>query len=498
MNEAAPHPNDVENSEFSKLGVGAALVSALVRLRMDAPTEIQVSVIPVALEGRDCLARASTGAGKTNAYLLPILQNLKSGDGLQALIVQPTRALAQQLDRNIKRFAPDCEVGVAVATGARRGRDEEGPLDGNPEIVIATPRGASDLIRANADRDWSNVRTVVIDELDAILDDSGADHLKKLGEALSHEHQTILLTSEIDEPVRELADKLLSDPFEAGVEPGPPRALETAQNYYAIGDDDKFDVLITFCKQQKPKLAIVMVNNEDEGHEMVDRLGRVHVTCRWIDERRSHGGRDQGGGRRPGGRDTSEVIVACDPAPRRMSTIPASHLVNYDIPENPDIYLQRLEQAGRLRRAGEVITFVEGGQDDLREAIEERIGKPLTLRETPQRPEHLRRERSDSRGGQRGDRGGQGERGDRGDRGGRGGPRGGRGDRKTGGGRSSGGGSSSGSSKSKPSNAATGRLNKTLHRDGELEDRGVKPPPRTLGSRFRPNSKPKRLRRPGK
>lgn len=460
MNDTAHEAQDRETGGFEELGLDANLIAALERLKLDAPTGIQRQVIPAVLDGKDCLARASSGAGKTNAYLLPILQSVTTGEGLQALVIQPTRSIAQQLERNLKRFAAERPLRTAVAAGGRRTRNEPDPLADDPDVLIATPRGANELIR-KGHCDWSRLRLFVIDEADAILDDRGDEALRQIHAALPAEHQTIVIAGVLDEAVRTLAGAVLRDPVEFEPPPTAPRAIAASQGYFVVAPDEKFDALVTYCKQQSPKLAIVFVKTEEQGRELARRMDRVRIVCRWIGERRPPGRRD-----RRSSRADSEAIVVADPAPRRVGTIPASHLLHYELPEDADGYMQRLEQVARLRRGGAVIAFVEPDQAALLESISQRIDKPIEKLATPQRPE-----------GQR-----EGRRGKGASR------------------------SSSRPRESKPAPAPPastdrederGRLNKPLLRDAELEERGVRPPRRTLGSRFRPNRRGKPLRRPG-
>lgn len=456
MSDQDQHTPDEIDTGFEELGLEPTLIAALERLKLDAPTEIQRRVIPAVMEGRDCLARATTGAGKTNAYLLPILQRVVPGSGLQALVIQPTRSLALQLERNLGRFAPERPLQTAVAAGGRRAQNQPDPLAAAPDVLIATPRGAAELV-AHAQHDWSTIRTLVVDEVDAILDDRGPEHLRQIHAALDHEHQTILIAGNLNQPVRALAEELLRDPFEADVPPGPPRAAAAAQRYFEVDRREKFDALVSFCKQKSPRLAIVMVNAERDARDLAERLERMRISCRWIGARRRPMREDQRG-RQPR-HPRSEVIIANDPAPRRLSTIPASHLLHYELPENLDVYMRRLEQSARLRKFGTVIAFVEPGQDALLKEIEQRINKPLEKLDTPQRPPPRRREREPE--------------------------------------------------PTRPAEPAQqayapeanrdppSRLNDALYRDQELEARGLRPVPRTLGSRFRSTRRGKPLRRPG-
>jgi superfamily II DNA/RNA helicase len=437
---------------FQELGVDPNLIAALERLDLSAPTEIQQRVIPAALEGRDCLVRACTGAGKTNAYLLPILQRVSPGRGLQALVIQPTRSLALQLERNLRRFAPECPLRTAVVVGGRRTRGQPDPLADAPEVLIATPRGAAELVR-RGHHDWSTLRILVVDDADAILDDRGPEQLRRVYAALEQEHQTIVVAGDLNEPVRGLAEALLHDPIEVDLPPGPPRAMSATHAYVVVDPKEKLDALVALCRQQAPKLAILLANSEPAGRDLVRRLTRLRVSCRWIAARRPPRRPDQRG-RQPK-RPRGEVIVAADPVPRRLATIPASHLLHYELPNDAEVYMHRLRQAARLRRDGSVIAFVEPGQEALLEEIERRTGKPFKKLETPFGPARRPRAPTPPASNQASNR------------------------------------------STNTDSSSTGRLGKVLHRDEELESRGVKPVRRTLGNRFRSPRRGKPLRRPG-
>jgi len=458
MNTTAENTHSGTDAGFEALGVHPDLIAALQRLKLDAPTQLQRQMIPAVLEGKDCLARASTGAGKTNTYLLPILQTVTPGESAQALVIQPTRSLALQFQRNLQRFAPERPVRTAVALGGRPSRDHPDPLAQSPEVLITIPRGAGALARRKS-HDWSSLRLLVIDEVDAILDERGADQLKQVHAALAHEHQTILLAGNLDEPVRALAAEILRDPIEVDLPPGPPRSASASQSYFAVDPQEKFDALLSFCKQESPRLAIVLTNTAERGREVARRLERARVSCRWIGKQPAPAQRERR--ERRGPRARSEVIIASDPAPRRLSTIPASHLLHYEMPGDIDTYMYRLEQAPRLRKHGHVIAFVEPTQEAMLAEIAQRVGKPLDKREPLEHPKrrrhHQKAESAHSRDAQPAPK----------------------------------------ANHPKPKPEARGRLREVLHRDEDLEARGVQPPPRTLGSRFRTGRRGKPLRRPG-
>jgi superfamily II DNA/RNA helicase len=229
-----------------------------------------------------------------------------------------------------------------------------------------------------------------------------------------------------------------------------------------VDPKEKFDALLSFCKQESPRLAIVLTNTAECGREVARRLERARVSCRWIGEQPAAARREQHERHeRRGPRVRSEVIVASDPAPRRLCTIPASHLLHYEMPSDIDTYMYRLEQAPRLRKHGHVIAFIEPAQEAMLAEIEQRVGKPLDKREPLEHPKGRRRhEKAESA-------------------------------------HSHGSPPPPKANLPKPKPETRGRLREVLHRDEELEARGVQPPPRTLGSRFRTGRRGKPLRRPG-
>ncbi len=479
MNDFATQTEQTSTTTFADLGINESLRAALERLNMAVPTDVQIKMIPHALAGRDCLTRVSTGAGKTNAYLLPILQTITPGGGMQALIIQPTRALALQLQRNIGRFSPDCEVTTAVAGGGRRRQPTSEILAAKPDILIATVRGAEDVTR-HAEADWSHLRCVVIDEADAITEDTDPDLLRDIVEALPAQRQVLILAGVWTAAVEQLANTLLRDPqrLEAAAAP---RTGGARQTCFEVPAGSKLDVLISYCKQERPKLAIVMLGSDDEADDILHHVERARISCRWIGQRPRSRSRDARG--RSGRRPETELIFATDPAPRRLSTIPATHLIHYDLPADADTYVFRLEQAARLRRRGQVIAFVEPDQRDLLDEIERKLGAPIERAEAP-KPRQRTRQRGDERRkpDARRDR-------DRSE------------PRRERGGRRESRSARPGDARSQPQAGAEafqprGRLNQLLYRDPELEARGIRPPRRTLGARFRTARRPRPLRRP--
>lgn len=536
-----------EQVEFAQLGIVPELVELLHRNNLGAPTEVQVRIIPEALKGRDCLARVRSGSGKTNAYILPIVQQIDPQGGLQALVFLPTKALAAQLERNMRRYSGARGVRVALAeTIGQRGFEERRPRsrydteetappsdDLPPHVLVGTPRGIEE--RLNPRLNANDVRYVVLDEADVLLEQDGR-RVEELLAGVRNDRQVFILSSTFDDRVRAFSTDFQQDPLVVEIEPAAAQSTRADQAYMRVAPGMQFDMLLSFAKQLRPRLALVYARDEETGRHIAERLSRARVDARWIDD-------PPRGGRRS---DRAAAVIVSDPPPPRVGTLPVSHVVHYDPPADADTYRARLDSATRLNRGGYSLLLVDNEHTSLVDSLATSLTQPLREMEPLQIPERTRRDERGGRGDRhpRGDRDGrpngfegdaaeaanaapgddsQRDRGDdrerRGDRrdGGRGRDRrdGGR-DRRDGGrgrhdgrGRSGGrderrGGDSGRHEQGAPAapqggNATLAAMYGPLHRDAELEARGLKPLPRTLGSRFpsQRRSSPPRLRRLG-
>lgn len=487
MSEADHLQKPSHAEAFAKLGLHEEIVQALDRMRLEAPTDIQCKMVPLALQGRNCLAQARPGAGKTNAYLLPMLHLTVPGAGLQAILIQPTRALGQQLDRNISRYRPERAVTAQVA-GAMRGPAAD-PPPANPDVLIGTPIGVADMVRRNQ-VDVTKVKLLVIDELDSMLDAGAEDALRLLVGGLPP-RQTLIIAAALDEPTRALAGEFAPDAAEILLDLEP-RIVCVEHGQILCPSDDKLDTVIGFCRQHAPRLAVLCVNDGAAAREMTMRLTRARFDCRWIEQGRAPGRNDRGG---PPGRSRTEIVVVSDPAPRRLSVIPASVLLHLEIPEDQSHYARRIEHCARLRRDGSSIVFYTENEIDALHALQSHVGRPFEEIAPPERRERPARD-DRGRGPGRGDgphsRGGEPRRGfERGPAG-----------REAGGSdrppREHGG---APPASERPVQQATrsaplvepttipgqvviARLLEPLRRDANLEARGIQPMRRTLGSRF--------------
>ncbi|MCA9242338.1 MAG: DEAD/DEAH box helicase [Phycisphaerales bacterium] len=493
------NPDRPAGSEsFADLTLAEPMIAALAAQGIDEPTDFQRQVMPLMFERRDILAQTTTGAGKSAAYLLPLLQSLQADAGMQAVIIAPTPSLARQLHRKAGRFRDACAVRAWIATGSR---DDDEAEDNRPaQVLIATERGVRDL-RAEGRFDASALKSIIIDEADVVLDSTRGDIHAMLG-GLEAEYQLVVIAGLIDDNVSDLSEEFQRDPVRIEIAADNTPYKAASQRAFDVhDDDDRLDVLVGWLQHEKPPLAVVFTNNKQHERTVVEALRRARIGVRGIDEPHRRRGRSGGGDRR--GPRTADVVVCADPTPIRVSTMPVSHVVHFELPDNPAEYRARLDRCLRLKRDGFSVALLTPEDADRRAKIEAERGAALETRETPEpsgewRANDLPPDPNDRRQG----RGGPGRRDNRGG-GGRGGPgRGGPGGRGGGGrggdgrrrdgNRGGGGGRDQGSSnqggqpgvqEAKPATPPP------VRRDEELDSRGVPPAKRTLGSRFAPKRK---------
>lgn len=472
-----PQVQDAE-AGFAELGIEPELIEALGRLRNAPPTPLQCQMIPALLAGEDCLIEAPSGAGKTNGYILPLVQRTRSAGGIQTIILQPTRTLVGQLERNLARIADARGLRICAPEESRgRPAHRAAASPQQAEFLVATPATALRMIE-DEEFDAATVRCVVIDEADVVCNDGRCDTLNDIFERLGSDVQTIMIAAELDDEVRALAEQRLKSARRIAAPAGMSRAEQAEQCWFETDPAARFDALVAFIRQGPPKFAVVFANNEGSADELLDHLQRIRMNARSIGERPPRGPR------RPG----SEIVVACDPAPPRLSTMSATHLIHYELPDNPQTYTRRLERCARLRRGGFSVALVIAEHQDRLEAIHAAIGRTLTRIETPQ-PQPRNRDGRGPRDSRSGDGRGEGTRGGDGRRGGareRGGPPP---------QRSAPAGQDPVARRDTPPPpaafpASTGerivpeRFLTVIRRDAELEAQGIMPMPRTLGSRF--------------
>ena len=378
-----------DGAGFTGLGLDERLVEALSALGYEEPTDIQRAAIPSLLAGRDVLAEAPTGTGKTAAFALPMVQALgavhpRDRDGRpRAFVLTPTRELAIQVAEAIHRYGQPFAIRVLPVYGGQAIGQQLRGLARGVDVLVATPGRAVDhLTRASIALD--RIEMVVLDEADEMLDMGFAEDLEAILSATPKTRQTALFSATISPPIAKIARRHLDDPVRVRID----RARQTRdtaakvrQVAYVVRRQDKSVALGRILDLEDPTSALVFARTRGEVDELSQRL-----SAQGHDTAALHGGmvqeqRDRVMGRfREGALD---VLVATDVAARGLDIDHVSHVVNYDIPANPEAYIHRIGRTGRAGREGVAITLVEPREHRLLRNIEAAMRTRLEVAQIP-------------------------------------------------------------------------------------------------------------------
>jgi ATP-dependent RNA helicase DeaD len=376
-----------DGAGFLGLGLDPRLVAALSALGYEEPTDVQREAIPPLLAGRDILAEAPTGTGKTAAFALPMIQRLGAqrapGGRPRALVLTPTRELAIQVGEAIHRYGQPFGMRVLPVYGGQAIGQQLRGLARGVDVLVATPGRAVDhLNRATIALDA--IEVVVLDEADEMLDMGFAEDLEAILTATPATRQTALFSATISPPIAKIAKRHLHDAVRIRID-RERRSRETAakvrQVAYIVRRPDKSVALGRILDLEDPTSALVFARTRGEVDELAQRLA-----AQGHDTAALHGGmvqeqRDRVMGRfREGALD---VLVATDVAARGLDIDHVSHVVNYDIPANPDAYIHRIGRTGRAGREGVAITLVEPREHRLLRNIEAAIRTRLEVAQIP-------------------------------------------------------------------------------------------------------------------
>ena len=340
------------------------------------PTAIQAESIPPALDGRDVIACAQTGSGKTAAFLLPILNGLIDGPRgrTRALVLAPTRELAAQILEDLKDLATHTPVsGAAVFGGVGHGPQEHAFRSG-VDIIIATPGRLLDHLRFPYAK-LDHIKYVVLDEADRMLDMGFLPEIRKILRYLPAKRQTLFFSATMPPPIRSLANDMLHHPvsIERGRQGNAPTGI--TQAVYLVPQELKSSLLVALLKRGDISQALVFTRTKHRANRLADYLDRHGVRADRI-----HGNRSQTqrmaalhafkAGRIP-------VLVATDIAARGIDVEALGHVINFDVPEATEDYIHRIGRTGRAEASGEAFTFVSPQEQGELNAIERVVGRKL-------------------------------------------------------------------------------------------------------------------------
>ncbi|GAV23989.1 DEAD/DEAH box helicase [Carboxydothermus pertinax] len=367
--------------EFKKLGLIPPLLKAVDELGYEQPTPIQKEAIPLILEGHNLVGQAPTGTGKTAAYLLPVLQKLARRKKAQALIVTPTRELALQVADEVAKLGKYLKVRALAVYG---GQDIERQIRGlrqGVEVIVGTPGRILDHIGRKTFPE-ADINTVVLDEADEMLDMGFIDDIEAILNRLTNRQQTLLFSATLPAPIKTIIKKFLGEYKTVKLVGKEKTVPAIRQIYYELPEAEKVEGVVRILNSELPTQAIVFCRTKKRVDEVVEQLNYRGYAAKGLHGDMSQRERTQTIKSFKAGK--TELLVATDVAARGLDIPEVSHVINYDIPQNPESYIHRIGRTGRAGREGKAITLITYRERKLLRAIEEAINKRLWRERLPE------------------------------------------------------------------------------------------------------------------
>ena len=341
-----------------------------------SPTPIQQQSIPPALEGKDLLACAMTGSGKTAAFLLPILNRLmgKPRGTTRALILTPTRELAAQIDEHLQQLAVHTPLtGAAVFGGVGMGPQEHAFRTG-VDVLVATPGRLLDHFKQPYAK-LNGLEILVLDEADRMLDMGFLPDIKRVLKHLPTNRQTLFFSATMPPPIAKLSQEMLKTPVTINQQRVATPAVGITQAVYPVGESLKASLFLELIKRGEIKDVIVFTRTKHRSNRLFDFLTKNGIKCERIHGNRSQAQRTQAlAGFKNG---SVQVLVATDIVARGIDVEELGHVVNFDVPHVPEDYIHRVGRTARAEATGDAFTFVSPEEENDLRAIERAVGKRL-------------------------------------------------------------------------------------------------------------------------
>jgi ATP-dependent RNA helicase RhlE len=372
-------------SPFDSLGLRPQLLRAVAELGFTEPTPVQIASIPPALSGRDLLASAATGSGKSAAFGLPLVQMLMDlpRGTTRALILAPTRELAAQITAHLTAFAKHTTVKVAAVYGGVGFGQQASAFKRGTDIIVATPGRLLDHL-AQKTASLDNISFLVIDEADRMLDMGFLPTVRRILRVLPTKRQTLFFSATIPPEIAALSKDMLQNPQRVDLAPAKGPAVGITQTVYSVGQMQKNDLLTELLKDNNIFSAIVFTRTKARANRLA-----AHLLKHNIEADRIHGDRSQAQRTRAlqdFKRGKFRVLVATDIAARGIDIAELGHVINFDVPMVPEDYVHRVGRTARASATGDAITFVAADEEKYFAQIEKVLGKRLDRAKTPALP----------------------------------------------------------------------------------------------------------------
>ena len=377
---------------FATIGLIEPLLRALETLGYQTPTPVQTQAIPPVLAGRDLMAAAQTGTGKTAGFALPLLQRLTlegpkvAANSIRALVLVPTRELAEQVHESIRQYAEHLPLSTYAVYGGVSINPQMMKLRKGVDVLVATPGRLLDLHRQNALK-FSQLQTLILDEADRMLDLGFSEELRSIYAALPKRRQTLLFSATFSDAIRQLAAQMLDDPLTIEVSPRNVAASSVKQWVVTVDKKRKPELFIHLLKKLHWSQVLVFAKTRVGVDQLVERLQGLGFNADGI-----HGDKPQATRQRALDRFKAsevQILVATDVAARGLDIDDLPTVVNLDLPIVAEDYIHRIGRTGRAGLTGEAISLVCADEVELLSAIETLTRQTLRREEEPDfTPEH--------------------------------------------------------------------------------------------------------------
>jgi ATP-dependent RNA helicase RhlE len=372
---------------FSDLGLSPELLRAVADKGYDTPSPIQVQAIPAVLSGRDVLAGAQTGTGKTAGFVLPILQrlNLESLQGTQraprALVLAPTRELAAQVAQSARDYGKYVQLRTFQVFGGVSINPQISALRSGCDILVATPGRLLDLAQQRA-VDLSKVQVLVLDEADRMLDMGFINDIRKIIKLLPQKRQNLLFSATYSDDIRGLAERLLHDPLQIQVAPRNAPIELVEQRAYRVQKEQKRHLLIHLIKEGQWRQVLVFTRTKHGANRLTQQLEAAGILAAAIHGNKSQAARVKALDMFKQGKITA--LVATEVAARGLDIKELPQVVNYELPNVPEDYVHRIGRTGRAGAGGEAVSLVSSDETGLLRDIERVLRRQIPTVTTPQ------------------------------------------------------------------------------------------------------------------
>ena len=361
---------------FTQFKLDPRLMAAVDRAGYTAPTPVQEAAIPPAMAGHDLIGTAQTGTGKTAAFVLPILQRLLSGsrNRTRALIVAPTRELAEQINETFRDFAIGTNIRSATVYGGVGAAHQIRALQGGTEVIVACPGRLLDLIGQGYAR-LGGVEVLVLDEADRMFDMGFLPDIRRIISHIPTQRQTMLFSATFPREVEQLAAQILSKPQRIAVGLICP-AQTVSHALYPVTGGLKAKLMMAILAQTDTKSVLIFTRTKQRAKRLTEQIERAGYNVTSLHGNRSQGQRQDALSGFKGGE--YQIMVATDIAARGLDVESISHVINYDMPDTPDAYIHRIGRTGRAERTGDAFTIVCPEDNSMVRELERVMGHALS------------------------------------------------------------------------------------------------------------------------